>query len=614
MAIGKIQQIPDIPDQIVDAVNRNTLAVFIGAGVSKTLGCDGWNDLSERLINRCIRTGNSNGSPCLGEQGADVLKGYNDNKKKITICERILDKSGCEAAFFDEIEESLKADPDKLKIRNIYDELPGFRALFITTNMDEHFDVKFIPSKIAYQAEDFVKELDRNKLYHIHGKLSDPTSMVLTIPQYLTRYNTPEFQNFLKSIFAKYTVLFIGYGMEEFELLDFIVGKCKPSEKIEQKHYTLKSFKPGEERTLKFEEHYYNSMGISVIPYVETDNYERLCDVIRVWNREINQTTVYPHESFSDLKESVENPIAENIEDALQVIKNDAPQRRYLFRLLESAANPQPWLKILYDHGYLDPEHNPQPQRVKDKTNYYSVPYWGVLGFLENVAVRNLMAPSEGITQLIIKILEDIICYRTESGERIDNHYTDASMAKVIFSLPLDKITSAHYEFIKDALRTAWETIHITTAIGEVALPRFIEQREKKHLLKLIEIIFEYHHQADEMLFEEYTSRIEPFWINEILKDRMKDIAEICGPEEAGVALEKVHQITAQDSNQFDYVWIPAIEKEEFHDRFDAQIIKFIRTILENSDPGSLRGIIGELIYEESYIQQDRNTHDQLSL
>ena len=107
-----IKQIPDLPDQIKDAIDRNTLAVFIGAGVSKTLGCDGWDDLSERLINRCIRTRNSNGSPCLGEQDADVLRGY-DNKKKITICKQILDENGCEAAFFDEIEESLKADPDK---------------------------------------------------------------------------------------------------------------------------------------------------------------------------------------------------------------------------------------------------------------------------------------------------------------------------------------------------------------------------------------------------------------------------------------------------------------------------------------------------------------------
>jgi hypothetical protein len=598
MAIAKIQQIPDIRDQIVDAVNRNTLAVFIGAGVSRTLGCAGWDKLSERLIDRCTETKISDGSPCLGEQGADVLKGYNDNKKKITICERILDKSGCEAAFFDEIEESLKADPDKLKIRNIYDELPGFRALFITTNMDEHFDVKFTPPKIAYRKEDFVKELDRNKLYHIHGKISEPASMVLTIPQYLTRYNTQEFKDFLTSIFAKYTVLFIGYGLEEFELLDFIVGKYRSSDKLELKHYILKGFKPGDGRTLKFEECYYNSMRIAVIPYIENDNYGRLYDVIRAWNQEINRRTRYLHESFSSLEESVKDPSAEGIEDALQFIRNDAPQRRYLFKLLETAANPQPWLETLYDHRYLDPDRNPRPQGVEGKEGYYNVPYWEVLGFLENVAAQNLKAPSEEVNQLIQTILEDIICYRTETGERIDNHYTDASMAKVIFSLPLDRIHSAYYAFIRAALKTSWETLHIATAIEEVALPRFIAEREKEHLLKLIDIIFEYH-QADEAVFEEYISRIEPYWIGEILKGRTKEIAEICGHEAAEVALEKIHQITTCDSNQFNHVWIPAIEKEGFYDRFDVRIIGFIKTILEDSDPESLRGIVEELILEE---------------
>ena len=81
--------------------------------------------------------------------------------------------------------------------------------------------------------------------------------MVFTIPQYLTRYNAREFQDFLTSIFAKYTVLFIGYGMEEFELLDFLIGKYRPGEKIELKHYILKPFKTGEENTLRFEEYYY---------------------------------------------------------------------------------------------------------------------------------------------------------------------------------------------------------------------------------------------------------------------------------------------------------------------------------------------------------------------
>ena len=36
MAIRMIKQIPDIPEQIVEAVNRNTLAVFIGAGYQDT--------------------------------------------------------------------------------------------------------------------------------------------------------------------------------------------------------------------------------------------------------------------------------------------------------------------------------------------------------------------------------------------------------------------------------------------------------------------------------------------------------------------------------------------------------------------------------------------------
>jgi hypothetical protein len=50
MAIRMIKQIPDIPDQIVEAVNRNTLAVFIGAGVSRHWGVmDGMTSVSASL-------------------------------------------------------------------------------------------------------------------------------------------------------------------------------------------------------------------------------------------------------------------------------------------------------------------------------------------------------------------------------------------------------------------------------------------------------------------------------------------------------------------------------------------------------------------------------------
>ena len=48
-----ILPIPLIPPKIFEAVNTGSLAVFAGAGVSRVMGCLGWNDLAKRLVKRC---------------------------------------------------------------------------------------------------------------------------------------------------------------------------------------------------------------------------------------------------------------------------------------------------------------------------------------------------------------------------------------------------------------------------------------------------------------------------------------------------------------------------------------------------------------------------------
>ena len=48
-----ILPIPLIPPEILEAVNTKTLAVFVGAGVSRVMGCMGWDELSRRLVKRC---------------------------------------------------------------------------------------------------------------------------------------------------------------------------------------------------------------------------------------------------------------------------------------------------------------------------------------------------------------------------------------------------------------------------------------------------------------------------------------------------------------------------------------------------------------------------------
>ena len=52
--IYKIQPVQPVPKEIVEAVNNETLAVFIGAGVSRLIGCMGWEQLAQNLVNRCF--------------------------------------------------------------------------------------------------------------------------------------------------------------------------------------------------------------------------------------------------------------------------------------------------------------------------------------------------------------------------------------------------------------------------------------------------------------------------------------------------------------------------------------------------------------------------------
>ncbi len=47
----RIVPIPDLPDEIKNAVDQGKLALFIGAGVSRLVGCKGWSELACELVN-----------------------------------------------------------------------------------------------------------------------------------------------------------------------------------------------------------------------------------------------------------------------------------------------------------------------------------------------------------------------------------------------------------------------------------------------------------------------------------------------------------------------------------------------------------------------------------
>lgn len=307
---NKIQPVPPLPPEIQKAVSRRNLAVFIGAGVSQVIGCKSWGELAQRLVDKCYSTRKQNGERCLNFKQRETLSENNDYKRTITICYRIVEENGKVDAFYDVLRECLEPDQELLESKNIYGELYGLHGLFVTTNVDEHFDPYFEPQRIAYKETDFRRDtVDRNKLYHIHGSILDPDTVVLRLPEYMRRYQDNQFKDFLREIFENHVVLFVGYGMGEFELLDFLMIKSDSTDKKRLPRFMLEGYFEGEENILELNQHYYDEMGIRVVGYqMDDEGYGQLYEIIRRWNEEINQTSSYLYDSFDEIDEVVDNP------------------------------------------------------------------------------------------------------------------------------------------------------------------------------------------------------------------------------------------------------------------------------------------------------------------
>jgi hypothetical protein len=604
-----ILRIPPLPNKIKESVNNGNLAVFIGAGVSRLIGCKGYEQLTRKLVERCYSIQKKDGSQLINFKEKETLLHDKDYKKTITICYYLLKNNGFEKIFYDELSDSLKADEKLLKSKDIYNELYKLRGLFITTNIDDYFHKYFESTRIVYKEDDFCSiNIEINKLYHIHGWIKDKNSIVFTAPQYIKRYNNLSFKKFLEEIFEKYTVLFVGYGMAEFELLDFLIEKFNP-ENREIRHYILLSFYKGEENILELERYYYNSMGIDVLPYEKDEKgYDQLYDVIKEWNSEINQVSTYLYDTYKEIEDAANNYTETKADRIFQIIKNDEPQRDCFFKKLALSSNPFPWLKPLKERGYFDPKNNLLPQEVSDKKGYFTIPHWNVLGYLENVAAKNEKTPSEEITNTLLEIVNSIINSRNGKEENIENYYTDWAVIKVIFSLSIKKITNVHFEFIRIALNSKWNTSTglVSSEISETILPKLIDKKAIELILQLLDIILDYKKIKEKFSFEKekykYASIMDKYWLEEALKKYKSAVAKLCGIESAKIAIKKIKSIVKEDKSQFNNIWIPAIEDHPqtyFSDRYECQLVRFVRDSFELYEPQKIKEEIKNLLEEE---------------
>ena len=294
-----LADIPAIPPELLDAAQRGQLVIFIGAGVSSLVGARSWTDFAEALLVDLAARG------LLSFGDLDQLRPL-DARKKISVAIDIYDANGITPDFRTLLNAHVAAD----SVPSVYTDLYSIGTSIVTTNYDEWLDALALrpiapPENVTLGPADArtgprptalqpivsigLQQLTIEKLarpgnvVHIHGSVTLPNTMILTARQYLDHYREEVVLEFLEQLFGRYTVLFIGYGLEEDEILEHVLRKRSQSK--ERRHCRLfPCFSHQTLLTTHLASYSLNHCSTLLVQYsIDRRGHAQLADVISAW-------------------------------------------------------------------------------------------------------------------------------------------------------------------------------------------------------------------------------------------------------------------------------------------------------------------------------------------
>ncbi|MCK5215739.1 MAG: SIR2 family protein, partial [Candidatus Omnitrophica bacterium] len=289
-------------------IDNEPIAFFIGAGLSALdKQAPTWPALGNQAVDYLIE------KEILTHHEADRLKStVSDPKQKISILHNMLNFNSEDVKKFYES----RFKKRNLKKESVYKILTGFReVLKLTSNIDNLIclaeEAYKKPKKVSWEeskdkdkqepldnsfnektdvvSEGFNKDmhpLEEKKIYFLHGYINNLKSIVMSTDQYAEAYYQPnklERRDFLTEVFNKYTVIFMGYGLEELEILGNLSRETK-------QHYALMPTFFNESYLFRLEKSYLKNFNIEPIPYyLDFNKYARLKTVLEHWLNEIEK-------------------------------------------------------------------------------------------------------------------------------------------------------------------------------------------------------------------------------------------------------------------------------------------------------------------------------------
>jgi hypothetical protein len=212
-------------NELVQAIKRQKIAPFIGAGISASLGLPTWGVALKELSKQLYIKPNKNIE--------DLIDAY----KYIQAAELLYKKNP--QAFANHVEDKFGINPNWTKqdyFNGVLKYLPGIsKGCVITTNFDKILENLFKHDGSSFEGfmhgsqadSSFVTDLiEGNRcLLKLHGSAKEKKTFVFTETQYDKAYGTPisfknELPRTLRQIYISHSLLFLGCSLDQDKTLE----------------------------------------------------------------------------------------------------------------------------------------------------------------------------------------------------------------------------------------------------------------------------------------------------------------------------------------------------------------------------------------------------------
>jgi SIR2-like domain len=282
-----LREIFDPPEEIIEAGLNGELVLFIGAGASMLLDLPSWAGLAGMALEDLRRQGYLNYSEIAQLRTLDA-------KKQLSIAKLIAGDNGYDLDLTKHLSGKKEGD-------SIYKAINDIGCPCVTTNYDEliaprHSETEdgsttsITVSRISEREKLFAKLLDApGTVVHLHGAIGKPETMVVTTKEYLEHYDHENVTEFLGEMFAKKTVLFLGYGLEEAEVLEHILRRGGVKETADRKRFALQGFYQSQRPLYEnLHSYYQKSFGVHLLGFVrDHKDYKCLEGIMKAWAEQI---------------------------------------------------------------------------------------------------------------------------------------------------------------------------------------------------------------------------------------------------------------------------------------------------------------------------------------